>query len=397
MRQRTAAGNDGAAGETASVTVVADNTPPSAPSGVALVAGDGEATLTWTDPVDADLDSIYVYGGTTSGALADSAHVGAGVETYTFTGLTNGVTFYGAVTAADTSANESATSTEVSGTPAGAAAADLVTNRLFHASLRRLSAVDTDRVLYVRRSSDNLARSVAYDATGLVSLSSQVDADNNGTFDDATTLGTWVGGGSAYVQNFYPRPYGTTVFYGNTTAAQQPRLVNAGVLETDAAGNVAFYCDGTDDKLAATSTIVAGATPNDIYVSSSIDAGAESEERTVLGTYGSGWRHLIGTKAGSYVIHNSASTGGELSGGTAASGRHVFAARFDATSTLHVDGTGVISGSAGTLDMSFAPNLCSLGTSKYWKGHVNEVLIFDGVSSDQAAITSDITTWSPVE
>ena len=71
-----------------------DVTAPAAPTSLAAVGGSGEVVFTWTDPVDTDLDSIIVYGGTSTDPTTPVDTIDAGVETYTKTGLAEGVIYY---------------------------------------------------------------------------------------------------------------------------------------------------------------------------------------------------------------------------------------------------------------------------------------------------------------
>ncbi len=70
----------------------------------------------WDPNGESDLAGYKVYYGTTSGNYGSPINVG-NVTTYTLNGLTSGQTYYIAVTAYDTSNNESDYSGEVSGTP----------------------------------------------------------------------------------------------------------------------------------------------------------------------------------------------------------------------------------------------------------------------------------------
>ena len=86
----------------------------------ALLAGD--ATLSWDPPATnsdetalTDLAGYKIYYGTASGSYTDNIDVG-NVTTYQLTDLTDGLTYYFAVTAYDTSQNESDYSNEVSKT-----------------------------------------------------------------------------------------------------------------------------------------------------------------------------------------------------------------------------------------------------------------------------------------
>ncbi len=95
-----------------------DTTAPSAPTGLVATAGDGSVSLDWANNVEGDLDGYNVYRSTTSGSGYAKLN-GSVVATsdYTDNTASNGTTYYYVVTAIDTSANESANSTEDSATP----------------------------------------------------------------------------------------------------------------------------------------------------------------------------------------------------------------------------------------------------------------------------------------
>ncbi|MCP4118925.1 MAG: fibronectin type III domain-containing protein [Desulfobacteraceae bacterium] len=103
-------------------------------------AGEGCVNLSWEPAGDADLDRYQVHYGTTSRAYDTHVPVGK-ATTYTATGLTENVTYYFAVTAVDTSENESGYSQEVSKlipavttTPVSSVSSDLQVSNLFVAS-----------------------------------------------------------------------------------------------------------------------------------------------------------------------------------------------------------------------------------------------------------------------
>jgi chitodextrinase len=80
-----------------------DSVAPGAVSDLSGTAGDGSVTLTWTDPVDANLDHIEITW--TSGP--DTRNVPAGDQTRTITGLGNDTPYTFTLTAVDTSGNKS--------------------------------------------------------------------------------------------------------------------------------------------------------------------------------------------------------------------------------------------------------------------------------------------------
>jgi len=95
-----------------------DSDAPATPTGLLATAGDGQVVLTWNANSEGDLSYYKVWGGTDSSLPDKIADVQTGTETYTHTGLTNGVTYYYGVTAVDNSNNESTKTTPgLSATP----------------------------------------------------------------------------------------------------------------------------------------------------------------------------------------------------------------------------------------------------------------------------------------
>ncbi len=98
-----------------------DAIPPAAPTGLAVgvpVSNGGTLNLSWAANTEPDLAGYNVYRSTTSGGPYTKANVGlVTTNAYNSTGLINGTTYFFAVTAMDTSGNESPRSAEASGTP----------------------------------------------------------------------------------------------------------------------------------------------------------------------------------------------------------------------------------------------------------------------------------------
>jgi len=82
-----------------------DTVPPGKVRDVAVISGHGKLTLTWTDPSNKDLDKIYIVA--EADTVVEAVYVDAGVGSYTFTGLENGVTYTLRLTAIDLYGNES--------------------------------------------------------------------------------------------------------------------------------------------------------------------------------------------------------------------------------------------------------------------------------------------------
>ena len=100
-----------------------DTTPPAIPTGLAATAGTGSVTLTWSPNAESDLAGYRVYRNGAASPLNSTLLTGA---SYADSALTNGITYSYAVTAVDTSGNESARSATVTATPSAGTPSDPV-------------------------------------------------------------------------------------------------------------------------------------------------------------------------------------------------------------------------------------------------------------------------------
>lgn len=69
-----------------------------------------------------------------------------------------------------------------------------------------------------------------------------------GRYLDTASITAWAGSDSVYCTTIYDAS-GNGNHATQSTAAEQPRLVNAGVFEVDSNGDYSLYYDGTDDKM----------------------------------------------------------------------------------------------------------------------------------------------------
>jgi hypothetical protein len=104
----------------------------------------------------------------------------------------------------------------------------------FAYSFRKLRTAYTGNCIRVRRSNDNAEQDIGFTTQGVL---------------DTASLKTFVGANSGFVTTWYdqsdrPTPRNAT----QTTAANQPRIVNAGVVDRES-GDVALVFDGTNDFL----------------------------------------------------------------------------------------------------------------------------------------------------
>jgi chitodextrinase len=106
---------DASGNKSAGTTVVstpADTTHPAKVTGLNGTPGDGQVSLSWTDPADGDLASIEI---TWTGG--GNVSVAKGTQTKTITGLNNGTAYTFTVKAVDSSGNKSAGITSAAITP----------------------------------------------------------------------------------------------------------------------------------------------------------------------------------------------------------------------------------------------------------------------------------------
>jgi fibronectin type 3 domain-containing protein len=95
-----------------------DQTPPAAPQGLTAIADDRQITLKWRRNTEADFLRYRIYRGTSPNPTTKVDSTNNVADTAkTFTGLTNGTTYYFRITAVDQSLNESSFSNEASATP----------------------------------------------------------------------------------------------------------------------------------------------------------------------------------------------------------------------------------------------------------------------------------------
>ena len=104
-------------------------------------------------------------------------------------------------------------------------------------SLRKLDKDYTGSAIRVRRSNDNTEQDIGFTASGDL---------------DTASLKTFVGANSGFVTTWYDQS-GNARNATQTTAANQPRVVNAGVVERKNGKPMINY-DGTNDRLAIPSS-----------------------------------------------------------------------------------------------------------------------------------------------
>lgn len=114
MRAYKIDGNESQISQT--VLVMPEDTPPPVPKDLKITPISTAADLTWSPINEYDLSGYRIYYGTSTGNYSKNIWAGKRTE-YRIKDLANGNRIYAAITAVDTSGNESEKSKEVSGTP----------------------------------------------------------------------------------------------------------------------------------------------------------------------------------------------------------------------------------------------------------------------------------------
>jgi hypothetical protein len=106
-------------------------------------------------------------------------------------------------------------------------------------SIRKLRTAYTGNCIRVRRSNDNTEQDIGFTSLGDL---------------DTATLKTFVGANSGFVTTWYDQS-GDTLNLRQSTAANQPNIVNAGVIRRGIGNRPIINFDGTNDRLGNTASI----------------------------------------------------------------------------------------------------------------------------------------------
>ncbi|MFH0775639.1 MAG: fibronectin type III domain-containing protein [bacterium] len=114
--------------------ITIDNTKPATPTLVSVTnpALSGRLNLSWTQGTDTNLAGYKVHIGSQSGSYTQTQDTGSTATSYQLTGLTNGTTYYIAISAYDKAGNESTKSNELFGTSTGTLAKIRIENQRHH-------------------------------------------------------------------------------------------------------------------------------------------------------------------------------------------------------------------------------------------------------------------------
>ena len=271
------------------------------------------------------------------------------------------------------------------GTPAASLLLDTYTNAAVAYSLRKLRTAYTGNAIRVRRSSDNAEQDFGFVSNVL----------------DTASLLTFCGAGSGFVTTWYDQS-GNGLNSTMSTAAQQPRIVNAGVLDVKNL-KAGFRFDGTDDYL--NRTAITALNSGNTY---SIFSVAANETTGVLGdilnTHNGSQRLLMAvdtrTTGGLYRIATITNTSNITYATNLASPDGTANQRLQ---TVVVNGFNIagwkdgVVGSTDTYTGTYNNNRFDIGTffaTRFLKGYIQELIICPtNQSTNRTAIETDINTF----
>lgn len=260
-------------------------------------------------------------------------------------------------------------------------------------SLRKLSSTAT-KCLRVRRSSDN----------------AETDIYFAGNYFDISGMLGWSGSDSVYVTTWYNQYDSNDLI--QTSSTKQPRIVNAGTVDTDN-GFPAIFFDGSNDNFEWTSnlnyntkSIFVVITPASTITSATagqlIFDGNDGTTRTLI-SFGSTTANLTNERISfltiiSSVIYGYGYTSADVSGQKILS----FISNGAAVADIFMNGSylSLSTSSSGGFTDAREPQILryvgsSLAASSFFSGYMKEIIV-DGYNSNMTGIESNMNSYYSV-
>jgi hypothetical protein len=245
-------------------------------------------------------------------------------------------------------------------------------------SLRKLRSAYTGYAIRVRRSSDNTTLDVGFDANGNL---------------DTTSILSFVGTGNGFVSIWYDQS-GLLRHSTQVTSANQPNIVNAGVLRT-INGKPSIYFSGSQLLTTTDNVLSTGNAPYSIH-GVSYNIGTSSS--TLFYAGGASNNNGVGLQIISGgVLRHFWYTKEFASNPNSINLQTYYAIKFDgANAYTSVNNT---SGSVGTGTKSTTSPTLSIGKMKNWNeyyvGHQQELVLFDLYNNPttESGIKSNINSY----
>lgn len=265
---------------------------------------------------------------------------------------------------------------------------DLVGSSKVAYGLRLLRNAYSGNLIRVRRSSDNAEQDIGFVGQNL----------------DIASLMSFVGSGSGYVTTWYDQS-GNSKNLTQTTTSAQPRIVNAGVLET-INGLPTVYFDGSNDHLlnSAMTGFISGSDITSVMVASTHASSPIWGRYVVLHKTGDYYEYTTSTSmqlltlAGDvYSIQSHTNNMGAPGYNSATPGTLFQAVAYHSSANselFYVNGT---LQSAGTVSNSLAPDYLVVGAGRdntsvtdYARGTVSELIIYNSALSGSNILSLEL-------
>lgn len=246
-------------------------------------------------------------------------------------------------------------------------------------SLRKLRSGYTGSAITVRRSSDNTSQNIGFDSNGDL---------------DTTSLLSFVGSSNGFVTTWFDQS-GNGRDLTQTTATDQPRIVNAGVLET-LNGKPSIYNYGTTTSSGKKMTVSFGVTlsqPNTIFNLGSnnfLTGGGYVMDGIAVSN-----RHIISALSSTQMYMNAGSSL-VLNYSPNSNTQRLLYNRFNTTSSsIAVNNGTATNGNAGTqLLTGIIINASYTGSNSSTLNHQQELIIWNAdKSSDRTGISNNINSY----
>lgn len=245
-------------------------------------------------------------------------------------------------------------------------------------SLRKLRTAYSGDAIIVRRSSDNTSQSIGFINNEL----------------DTTSLLSFVGSSNGFVTTWFDQS-GNNRNLTQTTATDQPRIVNAGVLET-LNGKPSLYNYGTTTSSGKKMTVSFGVTlsqPNTMFnlgSSNFVTGGGYVMDGVAVGN-----RHIISALSSTQLYMNAGSSL-TLNYSPNSNTQRLLYNRFNTTSSsIAVNNGTATNGNAGTQPLTgIIINASYTGSNSSTLNHQQELIIWNAdKSSDRTGISNNINSY----
>jgi len=279
----------------------------------------------------------------------------------------------------------------------GALLLDTYSNAALAFSLRKLNTNYAGSAIRVRRSSDNTEQDIGF-------VNNQLDTGS---------LTSFVGANSGFITRWYDQS-GNNVIAAQSVASQQPRIVNAGSIQTQGSKPSMLFIPASNSSLVTTTNVSVGSymstfivtkmdetTGGYKYIVSIGSAGASSNFYAIILRAGSGFQDWLGGDALAFGTGFSPGVGPRvISNGNVYNNIYALTSVFlGSTNTgYYVNGSAVTTKALtqGNADSANTANVLTIGykgSTDVYDGYLSELIIYKSNQfSNRAGIETNINS-----